>query len=214
MGIADEPLAAWETDPVAAARDRHGDPALLAAQRAAWPMLHGVDDGSSVDLWEVWPLLEERGYDQWSTPVEALAGRAGGAGRRLLYGVASLFTRDDADLRVSVEDAGDDTLEIVAWSWGCAANPGRAWWLGFTLSVRCHANGTGNDLAFAVAGRDGVTVFRESAGGRLAGLACRFYLSWEGRAGIAARLGRPRTPLPAPLPLERFLERVRRRVQT
>ncbi|SEG97091.1 hypothetical protein SAMN05444920_110210 [Nonomuraea solani] len=184
------------------------------------------DDGATVDLDEVWPQVRRAGSGERRI-VELLAGQAGGTGRRLLFGVRSLYDRSDRDMEVRVRAAETDVLEIAAWSLGCALNPDRSWWLRCTpavltgLGLEGHgANGLRlfpHRAVFAVGGQDGVTVFRENASGPLGDEAARFYLAWEGRQAITARLARPR-PEPGPetdaedLPLEEFLRQARRRV--
>ncbi|GIH96632.1 hypothetical protein ACFFMN_37105 [Planobispora siamensis] len=197
----------------------------LAVQRASWPMLYDVDDGATVDMGQVWSLTPGKiGHDKRGTAlVEALAGQAGGAAERLLFGVRSLFDRRDDDLTVQVDVEDGDLLEITAWSAGCSLNPDRSWWLRCTLAVEStlgfEAGGVNgvqlrpHRSAFAVGGVDGVTVFREDFGGPLGDIAASFYLAWEGRRAIADRLGwrRPEPPSGTPT-LAEFLRRARQRV--
>ncbi|GGL41006.1 hypothetical protein [Planomonospora parontospora] len=231
MSNLDEPPAAWETrlqdmSPVDGrdGEEERVETGRLVAQRASWPMLHDVEDGATVDMSQVWPVLGKTGPPERATAlVETLARQAGGAAQRLLFGVRSLSDRSDHDMLVHVDVVTGDLLEIAAWSPGCPLNPDRSWWLRCTLAVESatgfEAGGiNGVDLrphrtAFAVGGQDGVTVFQEDFGGPLGDIAARFYLAWEGRRALADRLGwrRPEPPSRT-LPLAEFLQQARKRV--
>jgi hypothetical protein len=209
------PLTEWEyallgQDPppeaVAAADARRAEQEAerarkRAEQAEAWPMLHEIKDGGlaqpgqPVNLHEVWASLDDVRWDTRGLPlVEILAERAGGLANRLLAGCRSLVARRDGNTHVYVNIKDDDVIQVVAWSLGGCWRPDRAWHLRTTWDVASDEWGEIRlrprwGAEFAVRGRNGATLFFDDENGTLHEIAARWYLAWEGRRAVRARLG-------------------------
>ncbi|MGW2221670.1 hypothetical protein ACWCSD_42365 [Nonomuraea sp. NPDC001684] len=203
-----DPLPAWERNllgqPVTTEERAQLDQEAAEAarreadRRQAWPLLHDVADGGTVDLNDVWYQLEpERWELDPGAVVELLADRAGGVGRRLHAGVQSLLARRDGNINLwSEPDPDQHLISVVAWSFGGHWSPDRAWWARCTLDVSTDQYGEVRltphwGVEFAVSGRGGATVFLDNEHGILGPLVARWYLGWLGRRAVRDQLGHP-----------------------
>ncbi|RJL19735.1 hypothetical protein [Bailinhaonella thermotolerans] len=202
-------MAPWERDlaglpPTAEslrqdAQDAREQEQARAAQAAAWPELHaGADEIELGPLWarlDTTGPLEERIFVRGAALVDLLAQVAGGDARRLAAGVHSVLNRRDRNVRAHVRSPADDTVELTVWSErGCWS--GRRWWLNAELRADTDDFGEvrlsglrGAVLAVTSARTGRTTVFADAPGGPLAEVAGRWYLAWEGRAGLRSLLG-------------------------
>jgi len=185
-----------------------------AEQAAAWPMLHETKDGGTVEpgttvkLIDAWAEMDDIRWDTRGLAlVEVLAERAGGLANRLLAGAQSLLSRRDGNTRVYVDSRDDGVIEVVAWSLGGCWRPDRAWHLRTMWDVTWDQWGEIRlrsiwGAEFTVRGRGGHTMFDDDEHGPIPEIAARWYLAWEGRRAVRARLGISQ-PDPAEAPLSR-----------
>ncbi|MEU6721656.1 hypothetical protein ABZ897_60345 [Nonomuraea sp. NPDC046802] len=186
-----------------------------AARREAWPMLHDVPDGGTVNLGDVWHRLGDERFDIGSYDlVELLAERAGGVARRLGAGVRSLRAGRDGNTFAAIDlNPVNQSVEVVAWLPRGCRQPDRGWWVRCAFEVDTDEDdevfltpiwGT----EFAVCGRGGSTVFHDPQDGPLGRIVGRWYLEWLGRGVVREELGLvPVGPARVALPLKHFLTR-------
>ncbi|MEV4078700.1 hypothetical protein AB0J43_00205 [Nonomuraea fuscirosea] len=182
------------------------------AHREAWPMLHDVPDGGTVNLGDVWHRLGDERFDIGSYDlVELLAERAGGVARRLRAGLRRLRAGRDGNTFAAIDlDPVSRRVDVVAWLPRGYPQPNRAWW------VRCAFEIDTDEVfltpiwgtEFAVCGRSGSTVFHDPQDGPLGRIVGRWYLEWLGRGAVREELGLvPVGPARVALPLKHFLTR-------